>query len=284
LKKLSKILSIGLILVALIIVGLFFYAHSQLHNRNIPELTESQRKDFKTVMTFFPHPDDEIAVSGTLHQLRKSGADLILVCLTKGEAGPTGGLVQQSQLGELRAEELREVAELLQVSKLELLDLPDGGLINLPFDSLKTLAMNFINLHQPDLLITYDSKVGLYGHDDHLLTGRAMQEVYLENKGQLGFPVKELWQVTLSSNQINIALKLSEGFKNRYPQDGQEGLPLPTFYIYTQPNFHLVKQGMELHQSQREVFQDLMPYYDQIPTFIYSRLFDREYFYRVEGQ
>ncbi|MFZ6664872.1 PIG-L family deacetylase [Peijinzhouia sedimentorum] len=282
LKKIVKILSISIGVIFIILLALFFWAHGQLHNRNIPELAEDRREEFSTVMTFFPHPDDEIAVSGTLHELRKSGSKLILVCITKGEAGPTGGLVEQSQLGKLRAQELTNVAELLQASKLELLDLPDGGLIDLPFDSLKTLAKNFIDYHQPDLVITYDSEVGLYGHDDHLLTGKAMEEVYLENKGNPGFPVKELWQVTLSPNQIKIALKLSEGFKNRYPQDGEEGLPLPSFYIYTQSNFHLVKQGMELHKSQREVFQDLMPYYDQVPAFIYSRLFDREYFYRVE--
>lgn len=268
-------------MIFIILLAIFFWAHSQLHNRDIQELAENRRVGFSTAMTFFPHPDDEIAVSGTLHELRKAGSELILVCLTKGEAGPTGGLVEQAQLGELRAQELANVAELLQAAKLELLNLQDGGLIDLPFDSLRSLAKNFIELHQPDLVITYDSKVGLYGHDDHLLSGKAMEEVYLENKNNPGFPVKELWQVTLSPNQIEIALKLSEGFKKRYPQNGEKGLPLPTFYIYTQSNFHLVKQGMELHKSQREVFQDLMPYYDQVPAFIYSRLFDREYFYKV---
>jgi hypothetical protein len=67
-----------------------------------------------------------------------------MVCLTKGEAGPTGGLVERDELGETRAVELAKVAEILGADKLELFDFPDSGLSGISLDTLKSLALEMI--------------------------------------------------------------------------------------------------------------------------------------------
>ena len=134
---------------------------------------------------------------------------------------------------------------------------------------------------KPDVLLSYDSKVGLYGHSDHRLTGEAVEQVFLKHRGEQGFVPKQLFQVTLSKKQIEVALKLSAGFQENYPKEPGKGLPAPDFSIGTQPYFSRTLQVMQAHQTQKKVLQDLMPYHDKVPQWIYSRVFDREYFREV---
>lgn len=252
-----------------------------LHNADIPKKTHLlDDAQSQKVMVFFAHPDDEIAVGGTLLDLRKQGHELVMVYLTKGEAGPTGGLVKQEELGDARSKEMKMVSEILGAEKLEMFDFPDSGLKDLPLDTFKIVAREMIQKHQPDVVISYDSKVGLYGHPDHRMVSQAMEEVFLENKNSPGFPVKKLYQVTLSPKQIEIALKIAPGFQRNYPKTG-EGLPVPDFSIGTTPYFPTLVSMMEAHATQEEVFRDLLPYREELPEFIYSRIFDREYFREV---
>lgn len=270
------IILIGIILMA----GLMMWGRFMLHNSEIPvkyqliEETEPQ-----TIMTFFSHPDDEIAVGGTLLSLKEAGHRIVLVCLTKGEAGPTGGLVDREELAETRGGELKKVADILG-AQLELFDFPDSGLKEIPLETLKQVAIEMIQKHQPDYVISYDSKVGLYGHPDHVMTSKAMEQVFLERRETEGFSVKKLFQVTLSPKQIQVALNLAPGFQRNYPKHGP-GLPYPDFAVKTTPYFSTLVQMMEAHATQQEVFRDLLPYREETPSFIYSRIFDREYFAEV---
>lgn len=280
-KKLGIIFLVSILAFTGMGIGLVLWGRSLLHNPEIPvqkhllEETESQ-----TIMVFFAHPDDEIAVGGTLLDLRDQGHELVLVYLTKGEAGPTGGLVSQEELGAARELEMKKVSKILRAQALEMFDFPDSGLKNLPLDTFKIVAREMIEKYRPDYIISYDSEVGLYGHPDHRMVSKAMEEVFLEEKQSPGFSVKKLFQVTLSPKQIEIALKIAPGFQRNYPRDGR-GLPVPDFSVKTTPYFATLVSMMESHATQQEVFRDLLPYREQVPVFIYSRIFDREYFWEV---
>ncbi|MCS5489521.1 PIG-L deacetylase family protein [Algoriphagus limi] len=283
-KRLLKWGIAGLIsLILLFPFILIFIGNQLLHDRDIPEkdlLISNQAS--KTVLAFFPHPDDEITVAGTLISLIEAGYQVHLVCLTKGEAADTEGKLTREELGAIREKEMQDAVSSLGIQHLHHLDYPDSGLEDLGLDSLKRIALNWITQIEPDILLSYDSKVGLYGHSDHRLSGLAMEEVFLENKGQGDFSPTQLFQVTLSPKQIQFALKVSSGFQRNYPRDPKKGLPTPDFSIDTHLYFHQVLDAMHAHQSQQKVFQDLMPYHDQIPTWIYSRVFGREYFHEVK--
>ncbi len=262
----------------LILVG-----RSQLHDSDIPQkesLVESTSK--LRILAFFPHPDDEVTVSGTLMKLIDEGHEVHLICLTKGEAGNSGEAYSKQELADLRTLEMQRSAEIIGVEKLHLLDFPDGGLDEMGSDSIKGIALDWINQIKPDVLLSYDSKVGLYGHSDHKLSGMAVEQIFLENFGKINFPPTQLFQVTLSPKQIQVALKLSSGFQRNYPKDLNQGLPKPDFSVSTQPYFHRVLEVMKAHQTQQAVLKDLMPYHDRVPAWIYSRIFDREYFHEVK--
>lgn len=282
-KKIVSIFAIGLAL--LLVAGpfvLIYWGRVSLHDSGIPQqerlIPATPRQK---VLALFPHPDDEVTVAGTLMGLKAAGHEVILVCLTRGEKGNAANIPTEAALASLRTTEMTQSAHLLGVDSLILLDYADGGLVDLGRDSLEAIVYRLLATQNPDLLLSYDAKVGLYGHSDHLLTGKAMESVFLRHRGEAGFAPKRLFQVTLSKKQVAVALKLSAGFKKNYPKDPALGLPSPDFSVETQAYFSRTLQVMQAHQTQKKVLQDLMPYHDKVPQWIYSRVFDREYFREV---
>ena len=261
---------------------LIYWGRGMLHDADVPqreELIPSVAK--QKVLAIFPHPDDEVTVAGTVMGLKAAGHEVILVCLTRGEKGNAAQIPSEEELARLRTAEMQLSAQTLGVDELIQLDYADGGIDDLGMDSLKSLVHALIKAQKPDVLLSYDSKVGLYGHSDHRLTGEAVEEVFLGFRGTTDFAPKQLFQVTLSKKQIEVALKLSAGFQKNYPKEPGKGLPTPDFSIGTQPYFSRTLQVMQAHQTQKKVLQDLMPYHDRVPEWIYSRVFDREYFREV---
>ena len=274
-------LFLGLLLVSSPFL-LIYWGRGMLHDSDIPqqeELIPSVPK--QKVLAIFPHPDDEVTVAGTVMGLKAAGHEVTLVCLTRGEKGNAAQIPSEEELARLRTAEMQLSAQTLGVDELIQLDYADGGIEALGMDSLKSVVYGLIQTQKPDILLSYDSKVGLYGHSDHMLTGKAVEEVFLGSRSTTDFSPKQLFQVTLSKKQIEVALKLSAGFQKNYPKDPEKGLPAPDFSIGTQTHFSRTLQVMQAHQTQKKVLQDLMPYHDRVPQWIYSRIFDREYFREV---
>lgn len=283
-KKLL-VVSLGLIGFILLLSPwiLILFGRNQLHDYDIPQqeqLVEKQPKH--RILVVFPHPDDEVTVAGTLMKLKEDGHEIQMVCLTRGEKGKSSGIEDEVQLAKLRTDEMQKAAELIGADQLHMKNYPDNGLEKVGLDSLKEIVADLIREINPDVLISYDSRVGLYGHPDHRLTGQAVEEVFLENKGKTGFTPEEMYQVTLCKKQVKLALKLSAGFQKNYPEDPSQGLPKPDFSIQTQEFFPRTLDIMEAHETQQAVLRDLMPFHDKVPTWIYSRIFDREYFREVK--
>jgi LmbE family N-acetylglucosaminyl deacetylase len=273
---------IGLILLAspwlLILLG-----RTSLHDPDIPQRQQLFSNGPKQkILAIFPHPDDEVTVAGTLMKLKEEGHQVTLICLTRGEKGKSSGIQDEQELARLRTFEMQESARIIGVDTLILGDYPDSGIDHLGMDSLRKIVHNHILSNDPDVLISYDSKVGLYGHPDHRLTGKAVEEVFLSRRGTAGFSPRQLFQVTLCKKQVEVALKLSSGFQRNYPKDPKMGLPSPDFSISTQVNFSRLLEVMKAHQTQQKVLKDLMPFHDKVPAWIYSRIFDREYFREVK--
>jgi len=274
-------LFLGLLLVSSPFL-LIYWGRGMLHDSDVPQREELiPSAAVQKILAIFPHPDDEVTVAGTVMGLKAAGHEVTLVCLTRGEKGNAAQIPSEEELARLRTAEMQRSAELLGVNQLIQLDYADGGINALGMDSLKSVVYALIQKNKPDVLLSYDSKVGLYGHSDHQLTGKAVEEVFLGYRGTTDFAPKQLFQVTLSKKQIEVALKLSAGFQKNYPKDPEKGLPAPDFSIGTQAYFSRTLKVMQAHQTQKKVLQDLMPYHDQVPEWIYSRIFDREYFREV---
>ena len=85
----------------------------------------------KKILVVTAHPDDEtFGMGGTLAFYGQQGAEIHLVCATRGEAGevPDGMLKEDQSIGELREGELRCAAEILGICEVHFLDYRDSGM------------------------------------------------------------------------------------------------------------------------------------------------------------
>jgi LmbE family N-acetylglucosaminyl deacetylase len=267
-------------LVCLLLVCLPVILNRLVNDRSVPTSDslvedESPRK----ILVLFPHPDDEVTIAGTLGKLKQCYPDLelVLVYLTKGEAGPTGGLVTREELGEARAEEVKQAARLLRADHLELLDLGDGQLKNRNIEEIKSVVRQMVAKYKPSTIVTFDSQIGLYGHADHMLTGLSALEVFEEDKLRPDFPVTRVYCTTLCKPMLRLAKRLSRTFRERYPKDPANGLPPATVAVKIASAAAVKGAVVRAHLTQWQVMRDVQPYYNKLPSWLYYRIFDREY-------
>src|SRR3712207_5085405 len=115
------------------------------------------------------HPDDETFGCGSvLLHAAAAGAATAVVCATRGEEGGT-----TDDLGEVREKELRAAAELLGVSRVDLLGFADSGisgeagpgtLVAAPFPDVVAAVTAAVADFRPDVLVTLDASDS---HRDH---------------------------------------------------------------------------------------------------------------------
>ena len=122
----------------------------------------------------FAHPDDEtIASAGTIKQLSDTGNEVMLVSATDGAAGEVIPEAQQklsefTSVGQMRRNELQQVANLLGITHLRVLDFVDGELNNKQvWGALTAAFVSIIDEFKPDVLVTFDHS-GWYYHLDHV--------------------------------------------------------------------------------------------------------------------
>jgi len=141
------------------------------------------------VLCVVSHPDDETMLTGgTLAMLAKRGLEIHVLCATRGQGGEPGDppIVERTQLGATREQELRCAARALGITGVHLLDYRDppvgskGQLF--PYthrpDELIQQITTVVRQLQPALLITHGSD-GEYHHPAHILTHRAVLEAHI---------------------------------------------------------------------------------------------------------
>jgi len=124
-----------------------------------------------TVLYVFPHPDDEcFGPAPSLVRQRRAGHDVHLLTLTRGEATSQRerlGL-SKDEMAEVRHEEMRNVAEVLDLSSLTVRSYSDGELAELDPRILEDEVARHVHETEPDVLVTYPVH-GISGHPDHLV-------------------------------------------------------------------------------------------------------------------
>ncbi|WP_433612645.1 PIG-L family deacetylase [Prescottella agglutinans] len=108
------------------------------------------------------HPDDEsFGLGAILAALAAAGADVRVLCLTRGEASTLGVGVD---LAQVRHTELTTAAERLGLEGVELRDFPDGGLREVDPAVLDAVVLD--TLGAAATLVVFESG-GVTGHPDH---------------------------------------------------------------------------------------------------------------------
>lgn len=134
------------------------------------------------LLAVLAHPDDEsFGMGGTLALYAGRGADVYLVCATRGEAGEVDEehLKGFASVGEMRAAELHCAAGILGLKGVFFLDYRDSGMpgseanrhpeaqINHPVEEVAGRVVKYIRQLRPDVVLTFDP-IGGYRHPDHI--------------------------------------------------------------------------------------------------------------------
>ena len=140
-----------------------------------------------TLLAVLAHPDDEsFGMGGTLALYAERGADVYLVCATRGEVGEVAPEMLKgfNSIAELRESELRCAADILGLKGVFFLDYRDSGMPGSPDNQhpqalaaqpLEEVAANvvcYIRELRPQVVLTFDP-IGGYRHPDHIAIQRA---------------------------------------------------------------------------------------------------------------
>jgi N-acetylglucosamine malate deacetylase 2 len=136
-------------------------------------------RNMKTLY-IFPHPDDEsFGPAPVMSWQRSRGHDVYLLTLTRGEATRQRFKYGYSkeEMGEVRYRELQDVAQLLNLTDLSVLDFPDGMLKELDPAVLEQAIENHLDRVRPDVVVSYPVH-GVSGFHDHLVTHAVVKSAY----------------------------------------------------------------------------------------------------------
>lgn len=141
----------------------------------------------QVILAVLAHPDDEtFGMGGTLALYASRGAQVFLICATRGEVGdvPEGMLEGFESVGELRELELRRAAAKLGLARIFFLNYRDSGmpgspdnrhpqaLAAQPLEQVAAEVAHFIRKLRPQVVLTFDP-IGGYRHPDHIAIQRA---------------------------------------------------------------------------------------------------------------
>ena len=147
----------------------------------------------------FPHPDDEsFGPAPAIYEQIEKQHDVFLFTLTRGGATKTRhklGLTVD-QMGEIRYKEMLKMKDVLRLTEMTVLDLPDSGLQEIDPRELEHIVATHIQAIRPDIVITYPVH-GVSGFHDHLVTHAIVKRVYMQLRDEGATYLKRLAFITL---------------------------------------------------------------------------------------
>ena len=128
--------------------------------------------DVKRLLFIGAHPDDEtFFAAGTMAKYVEEGAQVSILCATRGERGKTGDLCQVDELPQIREQELIVAMKQLGVTDVQFLHYQDKCLADAPMEEIRRLLVGAIRRTRPQVLITFDTQ-GANQHADHIAISR----------------------------------------------------------------------------------------------------------------
>lgn len=125
----------------------------------------------KTVIYFAPHPDDELASSGTLATLTKNGNAVYVIVYCNGNAGSHDYDMTRDRLAQIRKQEDINANKIVGIPKENIffLGYDDGMLEYVPAREIVEKVCWYIRKYKPDAIFTLDpgSKYTVWHKTDH---------------------------------------------------------------------------------------------------------------------
>lgn len=147
----------------------------------------------RVLLGIFPHPDDEAyTAGGTMAKAAAAGADVYVLCATRGEAGEIRdpALATPETLGEVRARELGVACAALGARPPRFLGYRDGTLSGVDLAEAVGQIVRVIRELRPRVVVTLGPD-GVYGHPDHIALHKLVMPAFRSAGGGSRFPDNE---------------------------------------------------------------------------------------------
>lgn len=154
------------------------------------------------ILYIYPHPDDEsFGPANVMHMQQRLGHKVSLLTLTEGGATKQRHKYNLSieEMGKVRVKEMYKVAEVLKLSDMTILNLPDSGLKEMDPAEIESVIEEHIEKINPHVIVTYPVH-GISGFHDHLVTHAAVKNVFSRMKKE-GRGAKRLAFIALREEQ-----------------------------------------------------------------------------------
>jgi len=214
-----------------------------------------------TYLFIFAHPDDEsVSCSATMKRLIDSGDKVILVSATDGSGGEVmekakANLKKFGSLGELRREELKNVARLLQVTKLHILDFKDGAITNVQvWNELKQAFITLINEYKPDVVVTFDH-TGWYYHLDHVGVSIAATLAFQEADHKADALLHAYMKIKSSDQKWKYIFPETQPISHTVDASELREFKLDVLKSHASQNIEVISKKVREEENHQEIFQ-----------------------------
>lgn len=145
-------------------------------------------EELTPVLVITPHPDDaEGGAGGTIARWTRQGRKVVLVVCTNGDKGTSDRSLKPADLAKIREVEQLQAAEVLGVSEVVFLRIPDQGLEDGP--EFREKLVRLIRQHRPGTVVTIDPYRRYIRHRDHEVCGRVtLDAIFPSARDHLAFP------------------------------------------------------------------------------------------------
>ena len=174
----------------------------------------------------------------------EAGAQVSVVCATRGERGKTGDLCSVEELPQVREQELRDAMNALGVKDVQFLPYQDKCLVDAPMEEIRRLLVAAIRQTRPQIAITFDPH-GANQHADHIAISRFALDAVAAAADARWFPE------TGSAHQIERLLWTPPTILFKLPEDAHiPALPGSDFVIDTTPWTQAKTAAFQAHRTQ----------------------------------
>lgn len=290
-KKIAKKILILLMLILAAIAGHLIYLNNLAPEENYPQDTYLLQENNKKALIIMAHDDDAVGSAGTVSMLCENGWSIREMCFFQ-----QGGLYarKDSIKNPQRKAALQKVAHIQGLAGVDPVDFNFRNdmnteaaympmsynmfAVNYKTDSLTKIIGKYIDEHKPAVIFTLDDKIGGYGNPDHVVMSQLVLNYCRQHKNDPEFTVKKIYQAVFPPSLAENVLGKMPVYNEAKKVYQCSGMPLPTVKINISSYAQQKKACMQTYTTEQNSIKKIWPYYNWYPSWVYFRIFDRDFF------
>lgn len=290
-KRIIRILIVIIVIALLAITGHLLYLKTLAPKETYPDDTWLASASNKTALIIVAHDDDMIGSSGTISMLCNNGWQIREMCFYQQR----GLYAQKDSLkNPVRKKDLQTAATLQGIKSVSTIDFnfrynmdTKEAYMPMPYsafsksfmiDSLTGYIARYIEQYKPSVIFTLDDVMGGYGNPDHVVISRIILDYCNAHKNDPGFSVRKIYQPVFPKDLAENVLGAMPVYQQAKKVYQAAGMPAPDVQINISSYGSRKKKAMQTFSSEQNSIRKIWPYYNWYPSWVYFKIFDRDFF------